>query len=159
MEEILDLVMYEIKRSGYEKKLIGGIVLTGGGALLKNFELLCEYHTGLQTRIGFPNEHFSHGMNDRIASPIFATGVGLLMYGLKMKESQSVSKIALRKEKPVEVLEPAVAAVTQTELGLGPILAPGSNNSAKSSAENQPKSDLVKLIKRFFEPTPDPDLR
>ena len=46
--KILDLVMYEIKRSGYEKKLIGGrLVLTGGGALLKNFEMLCEYHTGI----------------------------------------------------------------------------------------------------------------
>ena len=155
LEEILDLVMYEIRRSGYEKKLIGGIVLTGGGALLKNFELLCEYHTGLQTRIGFPNEHFGYGFNERISSPIYATGVGLLMYGLKMREVQTQMFVS-KKERVADVkdLEPSV----QPELSL--IDTSANNTSSRRSGENEPrKKQIVDYIKGFFEPSPDPDLR
>ena len=121
------------------------------------FELLCEYHTGLQTRIGLPNEHFAHGMNDRISSPIYATGVGLLMYGLKMKEMQSVSKIPLRKGKPMEVVQEDEAA--QAKLNLTPIAMETTPVQKSSSGSEAPKNDLVKYIKKFFEPTPDPDLR
>ncbi|NNE27886.1 MAG: cell division protein FtsA [Saprospiraceae bacterium] len=78
LEEIFDYVLWEIKRSGYEGKLIAGIVLTGGGSLLKNIELLSEYHTGLSTRIGQPIEHLAHGYSSMIASPIYSTAVGLL---------------------------------------------------------------------------------
>lgn len=78
LEEIFDYVLWEIKRSGYEGKLIAGIVLTGGGSLLKNIELLSEYHTGMSTRIGQPIEHLAHGYSSMIASPIYSTGVGLL---------------------------------------------------------------------------------
>ncbi len=153
LEEILDLILYEIRRSGYEKKLIAGIVLTGGGALLKNFELLCEYHTGLQTRIGYPNEHFGYGFKDNISSPIYATGVGLLMYGLKMKESQQRMLLQTRKEKPAERSEP----VTQPELGLAG--APAPKNAAPVPTPGKQKRPLVDFIRDFFEPSPDPDLR
>ncbi len=78
LEEIFDYVLWEIKRSGYEDKLIAGIVLTGGGSLLKNIEKLSEYYTGLPTRIGQPIEHLAHGYTSRIASPIYSTAVGLL---------------------------------------------------------------------------------
>ena len=78
LEEIFDYVLWEIKRSGYEGKLIAGIVLTGGGSLLNNIELLSEYHTGLSTRIGQPIEHLAHGYSSMIASPIYSTAVGLL---------------------------------------------------------------------------------
>lgn len=78
LEEIFDYVLWEIKRSGYEGKLIAGIVLTGGGSLLKNIELLSEYHTGMSTRIGQPIEHLAHGYSSMIASPIYSTAVGLL---------------------------------------------------------------------------------
>lgn len=78
LEEIFDYVLWEIKRSGYEDKLIAGIVLTGGGSLLKNIELLSEYYTGLPTRIGQPIEHLAHGYTSQISSPIFSTAVGLL---------------------------------------------------------------------------------
>src|SRR5690606_2469045 len=54
VEEILDYVLWEIRRAGFDRKLVGGIVLTGGGALLKHIEKLAEYHTGMGTRIGFP---------------------------------------------------------------------------------------------------------
>lgn len=82
VEEILDLVYYEIKASGLEKKLVGGIVLTGGGAQLKNIVQLTEYVTGLDARVGYPNEHLAKGMVEEVKSPVFATAVGLVLRGL-----------------------------------------------------------------------------
>ena len=82
VEEILDYVVWEIQRTGYERKLIAGIVLTGGGSLLRHIDLLCEFHTGFSTRIGEPTEHLSSGYDKEMASPIYATAIGLLMHGI-----------------------------------------------------------------------------
>ena len=82
MEEIVEHVYYEIKNSGYEKKLIAGIVITGGGAQLRHVTQLVEYITGMDTRIGYPNEHLAKG-SDEITSPMFATSVGLIMKGFE----------------------------------------------------------------------------
>lgn len=82
MEEILDFVIWEIRRCGYERKLHGGIVLTGGGALLRDIQQLCEFHTGMHTRIGTPIEHLAQGYSSDIDSPIYATGIGLLIKGI-----------------------------------------------------------------------------
>ncbi|MDQ3191658.1 MAG: cell division protein FtsA [Bacteroidota bacterium] len=87
MEEIIEHVYYEIKNSGYEKKLIAGIVLTGGGAQLKHVSQLVEYLTGMDTRIGYPNEHLGKGSME-ITSPIFATSVGLVIKGLEYYDKQ-----------------------------------------------------------------------
>lgn len=82
LEEILELVYFEVKSSGLEKKLAGGIVLTGGGAMLKHIIHLAEKVTGLDARVGYPNEHLSKGLIEEVNSPIYATGVGLVMKGL-----------------------------------------------------------------------------
>lgn len=82
MQEILELVYFEIKSSGLEKKLAGGIVLTGGGALLKHITHLASYVTGLDARVGYPNEHLAKGMVEEVKSPIYATGIGLVMKGI-----------------------------------------------------------------------------
>lgn len=81
VEEIFEHVYYEIKCSGYEKKLIAGIVITGGGSQLRHMAQLVEYVTGMDTRIGYPNEHLSQGMIDEVNSPMFATGIGLVLKG------------------------------------------------------------------------------
>ena len=93
MEEIIDLVFYEIKNSGYQKKLIGGIVVTGGGAQLQHLTQLFEYMTGMDTRIGYPNEHLANTNNlTELASPIYSTGIGLVMKGFETaKESVKMS--------------------------------------------------------------------
>ena len=83
MEEIIDLVHYEILNSGYSKKLIGGIVVTGGGAQLKHVTQLFEYITGMDTRIGYPNENLAGDSDEGLSSPSYATAVGLLMEGLE----------------------------------------------------------------------------
>src|SRR3954468_12200833 len=80
MEEIIEHVYYEIKNSGLEKKLIAGIVVTGGGAQLRHMVQLVEYITGMDTRVGYPNEHLAKGA-DELKSPMYATGVGLVIKG------------------------------------------------------------------------------
>ena len=80
--EIIEQVYVEIKNYGHEeqkKKLIAGIVLTGGGSQLKHLKQLVEYITGMDTRIGYPNEHLAGDSDEEIASPLYATAVGLLM--------------------------------------------------------------------------------
>ena len=96
MEEIIEHVYYEIKSSGYEKKLIGGIVLTGGGAHLKHVAQLTEFMTGLDTRIGYPNEHLANDVPPEMASPMFATGIGLVIEGIGRYQKE------VEKSKPEE---------------------------------------------------------
>ncbi|HOW26666.1 MAG TPA: cell division protein FtsA [Bacteroidales bacterium] len=88
MEEIIEHIYFEIKNSGYEKKLIAGIVLTGGGAQLRHIAQLTEFMTGMDTRIGYPNEHLGPDVPDDIASPMYATGVGLVMIGLERADRE-----------------------------------------------------------------------
>ncbi|MBL7905799.1 MAG: cell division protein FtsA [Bacteroidales bacterium] len=97
MEEIIEHVYFEIKNSGFEKKLIAGIVLTGGGAQLKHITQLTEFITGMDTRIGYPNEHLAPGVPEEMASPMYATGIGLVIIGL-----QRFEKEMLKTEKPAE---------------------------------------------------------
>ncbi len=84
--EIVEQVYVEIKNYGHEeqkKKLIAGIVLTGGGSQLKHLKQLVEYITGMDTRIGYPNEHLAGDTDEAVASPLYATAVGLLMNAVK----------------------------------------------------------------------------
>ena len=83
--EIIDQAYLEIKNYGHEeqkKKLIAGIVLTGGGSQLKHLKQLVEYITGMDTRVGYPNEHLAGDSDDSVTSPTFSTAVGLLMAAL-----------------------------------------------------------------------------
>ena len=90
--EIIEQVYVEIKNYGHEeqkKKLIAGIVLTGGGSQLKHLKQLVEYITGMDTRIGYPNEHLAGDSEEEIASPLYATAVGLLMNAVRNQTSQA----------------------------------------------------------------------
>lgn len=86
MEEIIEYVYHEIKSTGLEKKLIAGIVLTGGGSMLKHIEQLTQFMTAMDTRIGYPNEHLASTVPEEITSPMYSTGVGLVMLGLQRNE-------------------------------------------------------------------------
>jgi cell division protein FtsA len=89
MAEIIEQVYFEIKNSGFEKKLIGGIVLTGGGAQLKHIAQLTQFITGMDTRIGHPNEHLGPDVPDEMASPMYSTGIGLVIEGIRRAEYES----------------------------------------------------------------------
>jgi cell division protein FtsA len=96
MEEIIEHVYYEIKSSGYEKKLIAGIVITGGGAQLKHLPQMVEFSTGLDCRVGYPNEHLAKNevlpknIYEELQSPTFATGIGLLIKGIQKMEYNDI---------------------------------------------------------------------
>jgi cell division protein FtsA len=87
MEEIIEQVYFEIKNSGFEKKLGAGIVLTGGGSQLRHLPQLTEYTTGLDTRVGFPSEHLAQETAPELSGPAFATGIGLVLMGLESTNS------------------------------------------------------------------------
>ncbi|MFY0653848.1 MAG: cell division protein FtsA [Cyclobacteriaceae bacterium] len=83
MEEIIEMVHTKIITSGFENKLAGGIVVTGGGSQLVSLKQLFEYMTGLDVRVGYPNEHLGKSKSDSVKSPMFATSVGLVLCGYK----------------------------------------------------------------------------
>ncbi|MCK9618365.1 MAG: cell division protein FtsA [Lentimicrobiaceae bacterium] len=85
MEEIIEHVDFEIKNSGV-RKLNAGIVLTGGGALLKHVVQLTEFKTGMETRIGYPNENISGKVSDELASPMYSTGIGVVLIGFNREK-------------------------------------------------------------------------
>lgn len=102
VEEIFEQVYFEIKASGYQKELIGGIVLTGGGSQLKDIRQLVEFSTGIETRIGMPIEHLSASVTDAVKSPMYATSLGLALMGKEIMQYelnkhqavQPISKVA-----------------------------------------------------------------
>ena len=93
--EIIEQAYMEIKNYGHEdpkRKLIAGIVLTGGGAQLQHIKQLVEYITGMDTRIGYPNEHLAGDSDPETTSPMYATAVGLVLNSLESKEKSSLMK-------------------------------------------------------------------
>src|SRR6187399_1287646 len=82
MGEILDFVTYHLKQVGMDNRALnGGIILTGGGSQLKHMIQLTEYATGLNARIGFPNEHLAAGHIEELAKPTYSTCIGLILKG------------------------------------------------------------------------------
>jgi cell division protein FtsA len=110
MEEIIEHIFYEIRNSGYEKKLIGGIVLTGGGAMLKHTAQLSEFMTGLDTRIGYPNEHLAKDVPPEMASPMYATSIGLVIVGIDRYEKEMAKLKELEPEPLAEAGKPGTEA-------------------------------------------------
>ena len=82
MEEILEIVGIEIKRSGYARDLSAGAVLTGGGSMIPGTRELANEILGLETRVGMPRKQ-GEGLWEEVTDPTFATAVGLVLYGLQ----------------------------------------------------------------------------
>ncbi len=87
MEEIIDAVNFEIQNSGYADKLAAGVVITGGGAMLKHLPQLMKFKTAMDVRIGLPNEHLAGSAKNEINQPMYATSVGLIMRGFEFLET------------------------------------------------------------------------
>ena len=97
--EIIEQVYLEIKNYGHEeqkKKLIAGIVLTGGGSQLKHLKQLVEYITGMDTRVGYPNEHLAGDTDKEVTIPLYATAVGLVLDGLKRFDKDINEKVEVK---------------------------------------------------------------
>jgi cell division protein FtsA len=117
MEEIIDFVNFEIQNSGYADKLAAGVVITGGGAMLRHLPQLVKFKTAMDVRIGLPNQHLAGPGKDEINQPMYATSVGLIMRGFDYLETYKKSfnagpkdEFVRRKPEPVmaekEINEP-----------------------------------------------------
>lgn len=102
MEEILDHVMFEIENSGYADKLSAGIVITGGGAMLRHLPQLVKFKTGLDVRIGFPNERLIAEAGSEVNQPMYSTGIGLLLKGYEYLRDNNMRFTATAEEEEEE---------------------------------------------------------
>jgi cell division protein FtsA len=100
MEEILDHVIYEIETSGVADKLSAGIVLTGGGALLRHLPQLVKFKTGYDVRVGYPNEHLAAESIEEVNQPMFSTSIGLLLKGYESMQKVKEEEIEIKVENP-----------------------------------------------------------
>ena len=146
--EIIEQVFVEIKAYGHEdprRKLIAGIVLTGGGAQLKHVKQLVEYITGMDTRIGYPNEHLAGDSDEEISSPLYATAVGLVMNSID-NNSQSAVRVSFSAPEKVNVYR-APESVQEVDQ------APEIEMEVEKEVElpKQPESTEVKIRKSFFD--------
>ena len=111
MSEIMDFVSYHLKQIGLDSRsLNGGIILTGGGSQLKHLLQLTEYLTGLNARIGYPNEHLSGDHMEELAMPMYSTCIGLILKGYNDYENNEKNiEAAFNKEKSLTKVEIDVA--------------------------------------------------
>jgi cell division protein FtsA len=146
--EILEQAFSEIKAYGHEdprKKLIAGIVLTGGGSELKHIKQLAEYITGMDSRIGYPNEHLAGNSSEEISSPLYATAVGLVMNSV---ENNTVSAYKIEYSVPEKTFIPRETQhqppVFEEKI-VEEVLVP------KNNFETQIETTEKKIRKSFFE--------
>ncbi|MCX6297648.1 MAG: cell division protein FtsA [Bacteroidetes bacterium] len=122
MSEILDFVSYHLKQVGLDSRALnGGVILTGGGSQLKHLIQLTEYTTGLNARIGLPNEHLAPNHIEELKKPMYATCIGLILKGYsdyehKYKEfSEKYKKVEVPKTLTVptsEIVQPITSKDT-----------------------------------------------
>ena len=148
---IMEQVDYEIKLSGYGKKLIAGVVLTGGGAQLKNIKDLCALVTATDTRIGIPNEHLEpDSVNyNELMHPMYATGIGLVLYGLEQAEMNQEEEVPESKKAKKSGLD---IFADMDELPPAPVAKPvveQPETKAKKKKRNEDEN-FGNVISRFF---------
>ncbi len=145
--EIIEQVFLEIKAYGHEdprRKLIAGIVLTGGGSQLKHAKQLVEYITGMDTRIGYPNEHLAGNSSEEISSPLYATAVGLVMNSLQNNADSAVQKTVYQ-----EVKQPVYNDVV-TDYKTPEIVFEQKTETSKNEATQQ-ESTATRIKRSFFD--------
>ena len=130
MEEILDAVIYEIENSGYFDRLSAGIVITGGGALLKHLPALVKFKTGMDVRVGYPSEHLVNDSNSDVNDPMFATSVGLVLKGYEHIEKNKRSFVAEEEEMETEQNK--------------------SEDEEISEGKKEPKQGIMNTLKKVF---------
>ncbi len=109
MEEIIDAVNFEIQNSGYADKLAAGVVITGGGAMLKHLPQLMKFKTAMDVRIGLPNEHLAGSAKNEINQPMYATSVGLIMRGFDFLDTYKKTFNAGPEEEYMKLKPPVVS--------------------------------------------------
>ena len=143
LEEIFELVNYEIQKAKTENQLIAGIVLTGGGALMKHIQQLAEFKTGLEVRIGYPNEHLNKNTMKEMSSPMYSTGIGIVIETIARMEHDEFLQATKAAESPKPI-------VSNGEMEA----AAENDETAEENTEKEPKKprkkiDLTKIVTSF----------
>jgi cell division protein FtsA len=156
LEEIFELVNYEIQKAKSENQLIAGIVLTGGGAMMRHIQQLAEFKTGLEVRIGYPNEHLNQTEMKEMSSPMFSTGIGIVIETIaRMEHDEYLEAVKEAEKEKAGLMEPTKNNAQAPEQG--------ENDNEKEESEGKKKKkkgiDLKKIVTSFTEFfTPDDNL-
>ena len=148
LEEIFELVNYEIQKAKADNQLIAGIVLTGGGAMMRHIQQLAEFKTGLEVRIGYPNEHLNQTKMKELSSPMYSTSIGIVIETIARMEHDEYLHAAEEAEK-----------LRAQQEGKTPIIAPETevteNTDEKEENDDKKKKkrviDLKKIVTSFTE--------
>ncbi|NMC42056.1 MAG: cell division protein FtsA [Bacteroidales bacterium] len=145
MEEIIDAINFEIQNSGVADKLAAGMVVTGGGAMLKDLSHLMKFKTGMDVRVGLPNEHLGGPGKNEINQPMYATSVGLIIKGFEFLDTYHKKFIAGKQE---EFVRPA-SATTKEEAS---VTISDDTEEVTETEEKVSLSEKIKtLLTRMFE--------
>lgn len=147
MAEIFEFVAYELREAKLDKKLHGGIILTGGGSQLQHILQLCQFVTGLPARMGYPNEHLAGDFADQFSNPMYSTCIGLILRGYsdyengKLASSTAFAKLPdLQKEEKIEkVGERESSRGTQKDLFEQDIIEEIKNRDEENERKEQSK--------------------
>jgi cell division protein FtsA len=148
LEEIFELVNYEIQKAKTDNQLIAGIVLTGGGAMMRHIQQLAEFKTGLEVRIGYPNEHLNQTEMKEMSSPMFSTGIGIVIETIARMEHDEylkASKAADEMRREPQHQDEIAAETPEVEQG---------DNEQEENEGKKPKKkgiDLKKIVTSFTE--------
>lgn len=164
VEEIFSSVTCEINNCNCElDKFIGGIVLTGGGSKMKHIDKVCEFNTRLDTRLGLPKEHITSDSPQELADPIFATAIGLVIYGVRCEEGNKIFHVAVpnmgKQEESARVenipATPEVPLETPAEETVEPAESKKDKKAARKSKTPgggfTPVNKLKELLVRIFD--------
>lgn len=165
LEEIFDFVNSEIQKVNAENKLIAGIVLTGGGAMMKHIRQLAEFKTGMEVRIGYPNEYLSNETSEDLASPMYATGIGLVIEGIAKYETDKLRGKLLdvknKKEKESVIEESEIIQVIEETKIEEPEIEETQTDETESVNKKRAKNRLTNIVTtftKFFKPDIDKDI-
>ena len=150
MEEIFDLTNIEIQKVNEQHQLIAGIVLTGGGAMMRHIQQLASFRTGLDVRIGYPNEHLSQNTAKELASPMYATGIGLVIEGIARAEQQERMENIKAKEQPIVIPKPIEPEVIEPEQEPEEETRHGRRRRGGKEKSGHKGLDLTQIITKFF---------
>lgn len=144
LEEIFDFVNSEIQKVNAENKLIAGIVLTGGGAMMKHIRQLAEFKTGMEVRLGYPNEYLANETPEDLACPMYSTGIGLVIEGIAKYENDKLRGKSLDSTKNKKHEEIVIAEKPEQQIQEEP------NTDDAKGKEPKESRDLLKGIVTTF---------
>jgi len=155
LEEIFELVKYEIQKAKTDNQLIAGIVLTGGGAMMKHIQQLAEFKTGLEVRIGYPNEHLNQNDMKELSSPMYSTSIGIVIETIARMEHdeflQASKKAEEERNSSKLSVEPIVETPEQAESD-----ADKDDSDGKKKKKGFDVKGIIATLTEFF--TPDENL-